>query len=60
MNIIRVGDLDLNLTNEDYTFVPKDKSIYEIQALFEKQTMSKKQLGIIFITEKGTNREKIE
>lgn len=60
MNTIRVGDLDLTKTNEDFTFVPKAKSIYEVQALFEKQIMGAKKLAVVYITETGSQREKIE
>lgn len=60
MNTIRVGDLDLTKTNDAYAFVPKEKSIYEVQALFEKALMGKKNLGAVFITQTGSEREKIE
>lgn len=60
MNTIRVGDLDLTKTNDAYLFVPKEKSIYEVESLFEKQVMWEKQLGVVFITATGNQREKIE
>lgn len=60
MNTIRVGDIDLALSNDSYAFVPKNKSIYEVEAMFEKQVMSEKPLGAVFITEKGDPKEKIE
>ncbi|MBP6910946.1 hypothetical protein KBC03_05155 [Patescibacteria group bacterium] len=60
MNTIRVGDLDLTKTNDAYAFVPKEKSIYEVQALFERALMGKKNLGAVFITQTGSEREKIE
>lgn len=44
MKTTRVGDIDLTQTNEEYSFVGKDKTIYEVQDLFEKRMMSKKRL----------------
>lgn len=60
MNTIHVGDLDLTQSNDSYLFIPANKSIYEVESLFEKQVMWEKPLGVAFITEKGTSREKIE
>lgn len=60
MKTTRIGDLDLSETNETYLFVPKNKNIYEIPALFEHSLISKKKVGIIYITETGSEREKIE
>lgn len=59
MHTIRVGDLDLTETNDTYLFVAQDKNIYEIQALFEASMLSKKRLGVIYITTTGSDREKI-
>ena len=56
----RIGDLDLNETNETFLFVQKDKNIYEIPALFEQKMMSKKKVSVIYITETGEDREKIQ
>ncbi len=56
----RIGDLDLNESNETYLFVAKNKNIYEIPVLFDQTMMSKKKVGVIYITETGSDREKIE
>ncbi len=60
MNTTRVGDLDLTQGNDEYVFIPKNKSIYEVESLFEKKVMWDKPLGVAYITEKGESREKIE
>ena len=60
MNTIRVWDLDLTLTNDTYVFVAKEKSIYEVEALFEQQLLGKKKLGAVFISEKWSEKETIE
>jgi len=51
MKTTRIGDLDLTETNETYVFIPKKQNIYEIPALFEHTMISKKKVGVIYITE---------
>ena len=60
INTVRVGDLDLTQTNDDFAFVAKEKSIYEVESMFEKKVMGEKPMGVIFITETGNQRERIE
>lgn len=60
MQTLHVGDMDLTESNDTYLFIGKDKTIYEAQALFESTMLSKKRLGVVFITETGGDREKIE
>jgi len=56
---LKVWDIQLENTNDTFTFVEQSKSIYEIETLFESSFSEKKRLGAVFITENGDQSEKI-
>lgn len=54
---VLVSDVPLENSNDTFTFVSKDKSIYEIQELFATSFMRHKRLWAVFITETGSSSE---
>lgn len=56
---IKVGDVPLENTNDEFVFVQESKSIYDIEQLFAQTLQKKKRLGAVFVTEHGSSDELI-
>lgn len=56
---IKVGDVSLKNTNDEFVFVEASKSIYDIEQLFAQTLQAKKRLGAAFVTKTGSSDEVI-
>ena len=56
---VKVGDVPLENSNDLFTFVDEEKSVYDIEALFAEKRAAKKRLWAVFITQHGREDETI-
>jgi hypothetical protein len=62
MKQTKISDIDLSVSYDDFCFISKDVSVYQLRELFVKDFLKNthKRLGAVFVTETGKRNEPLQ